>query len=36
MPRPGTEPTGTVSTVKMIFSFGRRMTIVLSEWLSPW
>ena len=31
MPRPGSEPTGSQSTVKMIFSAGRRMTNIESE-----
>ena len=30
-----TDPTGIVSTMKTIFSFGSRMTIVESEWLRP-
>ena len=28
MPRPGKEPTGSKSTVKMIFSFGSNMTSI--------
>jgi hypothetical protein len=35
MPRPGTDPTGSKSTTKMILSFGSRMTSELSEWFRP-
>ena len=34
-PRPGTDPTGMVSTMKTIFSFGNRITSVELEWLRP-
>ena len=34
-PRPGNAPTGIVSTMNTIFSFGSRITSVESEWLRP-